>query len=73
MAHKPEHAMDLDSGAVVAVEVHEADKGDTSTLPKTLEAARRAVYNNRARISSGAGRMSRNGICSTWPGSISAC
>ncbi|GAB6038032.1 hypothetical protein JCM15519_25910 [Fundidesulfovibrio butyratiphilus] len=28
---------------MVAVEVHEADKGDTSTLPKTLEAARECL------------------------------
>nr|WP_272881630.1 hypothetical protein [Fundidesulfovibrio soli] len=29
----------MDTGAVVAVEVHEADNGDTSTLSKTLESA----------------------------------
>ena len=39
MAYKPEHAVDLDSGAVVAAEIHLADEGDTTTLPKTLEAA----------------------------------
>ena len=33
----------LDTGAVVAAEVHEADKGDTSTLHKTLEAARECL------------------------------
>jgi len=43
LAYKPEHAVDLDTGAVVAVEVHEADKGDTSTLQKTLEAARESL------------------------------
>ncbi len=40
MAYKPEHAVDLDSGAVVGVEMHHADKGDTTTLKKTLETAR---------------------------------
>lgn len=35
--------MDLDTGAVVAVEVHEADKGDTSTLHKTLKAAQESL------------------------------
>jgi transposase len=36
LAYKPEHAMDLDSGAVVAAEVHAADQGDTTTMPGTL-------------------------------------
>ena len=31
--------MDLDTGAVVAAELHPADEGDTTTLPKTLAAA----------------------------------
>jgi len=39
LAYKPEHAVDLDSGAVVAAEIHEADQGDTTTLGKTLKAA----------------------------------
>lgn len=39
LAYKPEHAVDLDTGAVVAAEVHPADEGDTTTLPGTLEAA----------------------------------
>lgn len=43
LAYKPEHAVDLDTGAVVAVKVHEADKGDTTTLTKTLEAARESL------------------------------
>ena len=43
LAYKPEHAVDLDTGAVVAVEVHEADKGDTSTLQKTLKAAQESL------------------------------
>src|ERR687897_621907 len=39
LAHKPEHAVDLDTGAVVAAEMHPADRGDTATLPGTLESA----------------------------------
>src|SRR3954452_12627350 len=39
LAYKPEHAVDLDTGAIVAVEVHPADRGDTATLPETLETA----------------------------------
>ena len=36
LAHKAEHAVDLDTGAVLAVTVHPADQGDTQTLPDTL-------------------------------------
>ena len=39
LAYKPEHAMDLDTGAVVAAEVHLADQGDTATMPGTLDSA----------------------------------
>jgi transposase len=39
LGYKPEHAVDLDTGAIVAAEVHRADRGDTTTLPGTLEAA----------------------------------
>src|SRR5206468_10242239 len=39
LAYKPEHAVDLDTGAVVAAEMDPADRGDTATLPGTLEAA----------------------------------
>ena len=39
LAYKPEHAVDLDTGAVVAAEMHAADQGDTTTLPDTLASA----------------------------------
>ncbi|MCW2286890.1 transposase, partial [Rhodoblastus acidophilus] len=39
LAYKPEHAVDLDTGAIVAAPIHEADHGDTSSLPDTLKAA----------------------------------
>lgn len=38
LAYKAEHAVDLDSGAIVAAEVHAADRGDPATLPDTLTA-----------------------------------
>jgi transposase len=117
LGYKPEHAVDLDTGVIVAAKIHPADHGDTSTLPGTLaqaeamldrvgagptpedptevvtdkgyhsrdvlkdledsawksriaekhqkglarwhgdEAARRAVYNNRARLKSGVARI----------------
>lgn len=39
LAHKAEHAVDLGSGAVVAVTVQPADEGDTSTWRETIETA----------------------------------
>ena len=39
LAYKPEHAVDLDTGVVVAAELHPADEGDTTTLSKTLAKA----------------------------------
>src|SRR5512135_3398332 len=39
LAYKPEHAMDLDTGAVVAAEIHFDDQGDTTTMPDTLSRA----------------------------------
>jgi transposase len=43
LAHKAEHAVDLDTGAVVAVTLQGADKGDTTTLDETLCEAGMAV------------------------------
>lgn len=39
LAYKPEHAVDLDTGAVLAAELHPADEGDTTTITKTLAVA----------------------------------
>ena len=36
LAHKAEHAVDMDTGAVLAVTLQPADQGDTTTLEKTL-------------------------------------
>ena len=43
LAHKAEHAIDLETGAVVAVTLQTADKGDTATLDATLCEAGMAV------------------------------
>lgn len=43
LAHKAEHAVDLDTGAVIAVTLQAADQGDTSTLDETLSEAGMAV------------------------------
>ena len=43
LAHKAEHAVDMDTGAVVAVTLQGADQGDTTTLDITLSEAGMAV------------------------------
>jgi transposase len=37
LAHKAEHAVDMDSGAIVAVTLQDADKGDTTSIEATVE------------------------------------
>ena len=39
LAHKAEHAVDLETGAVVGVSVQDADAGDTQTMLDTLVVA----------------------------------
>jgi len=39
LAHKAEHAVDLASGAIIAVTLQAADQGDTTTVRKTLAEA----------------------------------
>ena len=39
LAHKAEHAVDLETGAIVAVTLQEADQGDTTTIQITLPEA----------------------------------
>src|SRR6202049_4415306 len=39
LAHKAEHAVDLDTGAIVAVTLQDADQGDTTTIVETTKAA----------------------------------
>jgi len=39
LAYKPEHAVDLDTGVIVAAALHPADDGDTTTIEGTLSAA----------------------------------
>ena len=49
LAHKAEHAVDLSSGAVLAVTLQAADQGDTTTLQETLQEAQvnAALVNER--------------------------
>ena len=63
LAYKPEHAVDLDTGAIVAAEIHPADQGDTTTLPEHAEGRRSQPGRGRRRADAGgpgrAGRRQR--------------
>ena len=43
LAYKPEHVVDLDSGAIVAVKIHHTDRGDTAIMHETLADARKKL------------------------------
>ena len=43
LAHKAEHGVDLETGAILAVTVQDASEGDTATLPETLVMAAEQV------------------------------
>src|SRR5947207_3429132 len=50
MAHKAEHAVDLETGAVVAVTLQGADQGDTTTIVETLSAAATQIEAAQAKV-----------------------
>ncbi len=43
LSHKSEHAVDMETGAIVAVTVQGADQGDTTTIHETLEQAKNNI------------------------------
>ena len=43
LGYKAEHVVDMDSGVVVAAEIHAADQGDTATIEASLETARKNI------------------------------
>ena len=43
LAHKAEHAVDLETGAIVGVTVQGADQGDTTTIAATVTTAADAL------------------------------
>src|SRR5438876_2120783 len=50
LAHKAEHAVDLDTGAIVAVTVQGADEGDTTTISETATAAAEQIEDAQADV-----------------------
>ena len=53
LAYKPEHAVDLDTGVIVAAPIHPADQGDTTTLEPTLAAAQKNLRRGQPRPDNG--------------------
>lgn len=72
LAHKPEHVVDLDSSAIVAVKIHQADKGDTEIMHDTLANAKRNLkaalgkaapkYDSPADLAADKGYHARNAL-----------
>ena len=50
LAHKAEHAVDLETGAIVAVSLQGADQGDTMTIVETATAAAEQVEDAQADV-----------------------
>jgi transposase len=50
LAHKAEHAVDLETGAIVAVTLQGADQGDTTTIVETATAAADQVEDAQAGV-----------------------
>lgn len=50
LAHKAEHAVDLETGAIVAVTLQGADEGDTTTIVETAIAAAEQVEDAQAAV-----------------------
>ena len=50
MAHKAEHAVDLETGAVVAVTIQHADLGDTTTMVETIAKAGENIAGTASKV-----------------------
>ncbi len=50
LAHKQEHAVDMETGVVVAVEVYGAVEGDTSTVTATIEEAEKNLEDVKTKL-----------------------
>jgi transposase len=50
LAHKAEHAVDMETTAIIAVTLHPADAGDTSTIRETVAAAGEQIAETAAAV-----------------------
>jgi transposase len=60
LAYKAEHAVDLETGALVAVTQQDADQGDTTTIIETVIAAAEQIEDAQAAVPRLAGNVRRN-------------
>ena len=60
LAHKAEHAVDVDTGAIIAVTVQGADEGDTDTIEETLEEAEKQL--EAVTVKAEGGRLHPDGL-----------
>jgi transposase len=61
LGHKAEHAVDLDTGAIVAITVQGGDEGDTASIAETLTEAVEQV--EAALASDGGDHVHEDGVC----------
>lgn len=54
LAYKPEHVVDLETGAIVGTKVHPGDRADTDSVEESLEAARKNIEEERRDPDAGA-------------------
>ncbi len=68
MAHKAEHAVDLETGAIVAVTLQGADQGDTTTMRETVAEAGEWIAETAAAVNNEAeGERVSAGYAATFP------
>jgi transposase len=58
LAYKPEHVVDLDSGAIISAKIHPADTGDTTTIHTTLKDTRSKLKRVKKKAAPKSGRPS---------------
>ena len=66
LADKPEHAVDLDTGVIVAAALHPADEGDTTTIAGALATAETNLAQVSAAPTRGSGRLTFPGLAVTF-------
>ena len=61
LAHKAEHAVDLDTGAITAITIQPANAGDTTTIRETLQQAMSQIVTTQR--STKATQLHADGLC----------
>ena len=69
LAHKAEHGVDLETGAILSVTVQDASAGDSATLPETLTTAAEQVDVQRQLVDASSPPVSGRW---SWTGAMTA-